>query len=179
MAVEPVLDHASQAVDSLKTHNFAFVKRSDGSFSSVILAYRSMEPTTGASNGEMEECMTFAVSEGGSMKMVRKRHWNEYVRLVSMEGSCCDPASGTSAMTHFTTQSSTPKRPTASSKEARHKNVVDWVVPRVIAFVPHSDEEYSLISSVSDGNRVRINSDSFRRTMKVVTCEKQKISDDL
>ena len=72
------------AVSSLKKHNFAFVKRSDGSYSYTILAYRSMEPIKGTKN--TEECMTFVMSDAGHTKIVRKRNWSEFVRLVSMEG---------------------------------------------------------------------------------------------
>lgn len=69
------------AIDSLKKHDFAFVKRSDGSFSYAIVAFRSFEP---ASRGAWdEECMTFVVSAAGSIKTVRKRHWAESVRMVA------------------------------------------------------------------------------------------------
>lgn len=78
-----IIDPTSE-VGLLNKHDFAFVKRSGGSHSYAILAYRSMELIKGTTN--TEECMVFVISDTGSTKMVRKRDWGEFVHLVSMEG---------------------------------------------------------------------------------------------
>ncbi len=103
MIVEAADELARRAVRSLNTHDFAFIRRFGGSYLYAILAYRSVEPIGrgGAAeedyeedHGTMEECMTFVVDEGRSTKMMRERHWEEYVCLVSTEGSCRNPAAG-------------------------------------------------------------------------------------
>ena len=73
----------SQAIDMLQKHDFAFVKRSDGSYSYAILAFRSFEPIKKGTG--TEECMTFVTNESGSTKIIRERHWSELVRPASME----------------------------------------------------------------------------------------------
>ena len=84
MIIEPTCEKALQAVRSLNTHDFAFVKRSDGSYSYAILAYRINKPIKGTTH--IEECMVFAVCGVGSTKMVHAKDWTESVCLVSMEG---------------------------------------------------------------------------------------------
>ena len=84
MIIEPTYEKSLRAVRSLNTHDFAFVKRSGGSYSYAILAYRINKPMKGTAN--IEECMVFAVCGVGSTEMVRARDWSESVRLVSAEG---------------------------------------------------------------------------------------------
>ena len=84
--VEPTDGRACRGVRSLKNYDFAFVKRSDGSFSYAILAYRSLEAVERGDAKSVEECMTFAMTGAGNTKKVRKRHWDKYVRLVSQDG---------------------------------------------------------------------------------------------
>jgi len=124
MIIEATTDLASRTVSLLSTHDFAFVKRSDGSYSFAILAYRSMDmdPIRGGAEDEegMEECMNFVVSEGGSTKMVRERRWVECVRLVSMDGSCCDPATGVCSC-----QKVVPMDAPALCEEVEHNICVD------------------------------------------------------
>ena len=67
-------EDADRAAASLRIHDFAFVKRSNGSFSYAILADRSTEET--------EEWMAFVVCLEGSVKMVHKKYWSDHVRLV-------------------------------------------------------------------------------------------------
>ena len=76
-------DHCS-SVASLQKHDFAFVKRSDGSFSYAILAWRSFAMQHGgAADDEVEEeCMTFVVDDYGSTKKIRQSNWAEFVCLV-------------------------------------------------------------------------------------------------
>ena len=50
MVVESTSKKSLRSVDSLQKHDFAFVKRSDKSFSYAILAFRSLEPTTSVTN---------------------------------------------------------------------------------------------------------------------------------
>ena len=86
MSIEATSEQAIQAISSLDQHDFAFIKRSDGSYSYAILACRSMEPIKGADNNDkaesMEEYMAFMTSKAGATKMVRRRNWSKIVRLV-------------------------------------------------------------------------------------------------
>ena len=114
MIIEPTPKQAIQAVDSLNTHDFAFVKRSDGSYSFAILAYRSMEPTKRADgDAAMGKYMNFVICDSGSTKMVRMSHWSKSIRLVSMEGlnGCHCQFNNTTttkvAMEHSTTKTCT------------------------------------------------------------------------
>lgn len=62
----------------MKNYEFAFIKRTDGSWTYAILAYRS-------TSQDEEEFMTFVMNEEGSTKIIRMRHWAEYVRCVAEE----------------------------------------------------------------------------------------------
>jgi len=86
MIMYPSGERAHQAVNSLGEYDFAFLKRSDGSFSYAILAYRSVEPIQRGDKSSLVKCMTFVTSDAGSTKMVSKNNWGKYVRLVSMQG---------------------------------------------------------------------------------------------
>jgi len=101
-------------IATLLKHDFAFVKRSNGLFSYAILAYRTNPGRTNPGNksgnksghgggggvvnnsddyynGEYkEEGMAFVMDDVGSTKMIRKKHWFEYIRLVSMDDLSCD-----------------------------------------------------------------------------------------
>jgi len=91
MSIGAISEQTIQANSSLDQHDFAFIKRSDGSYTYAILAYRSMEPIKGANNVDkvesMEECMNFVMSEAGATKMVRRRNWSKLVRLVRTSSS--------------------------------------------------------------------------------------------
>jgi hypothetical protein len=113
MIIEHACGQAFQAASSLDTHDFAFVRRSDGSFSYAILAYRSMPPISG-NNTSIEESMAFVMSGDGSTKIISRRHWGKYVCLVSMDG------------------------------------LVDHPPIDMISFDSQTDDECSIISSVSD-----------------------------
>lgn len=169
MIIEPNSEQDVRAVDLLKMHDFAFVKRSDGSYSFAILAFRSMEPmkkrAAENSSGAMEECMNFVIGECGSTKMVHRRNWSKSIRLVSLEGVHCDPVDNSNTMEH--SENKTCVTPTSMGQhqhineqtcdavyeETAPKNIVDLGPPTMITYVPHMDDECSLISSVSD--RVR------------------------
>lgn len=86
MSAQPTHGRAFQAVSSLKVHDFAFVKRFDGSFSYAILAYRSMEQIQKGNTKSIAECMIFVTNERGSTKKVSIKRWVDVVRLVSLDG---------------------------------------------------------------------------------------------
>ena len=98
--IQPRASHALHATSSttalsLQKHDFAFVKRSNGHYSYAILAYRTTSGDDSPShhndsmksidnNGKGgEEGMAFVMDNSGSTKMIRKKHWAEYVRLVA------------------------------------------------------------------------------------------------
>ena len=93
MLVEPSPHRALQAVDSLRRNDFAFVQRTDGSYSYAILADRFAVPVKkhhvnvkneeAATGMETEECMTFVMEASGATKMIRKKNWGKFIRLVS------------------------------------------------------------------------------------------------
>jgi len=87
MIMEPTSERAIEGVNSLQKHDYAFVRRSDGSYSYAILACRSFEPVKGGT----EECMTFIVNANRSTKTARKSQWSSCMHLVSMDRS--DPLS--------------------------------------------------------------------------------------
>ena len=58
----------------LQKHDFAFIKRSDGSYTYAILACIDKDG----------ERMTFVLDNYGSTKVVRKRNWEKLVCLVSV-----------------------------------------------------------------------------------------------
>ena len=62
-------------VSELEDHDFAFVKRSDGSWSYAILAHRYR------SRNEENEYMMFVLNEVGATKIFKKRQW--------AKGICC------------------------------------------------------------------------------------------
>jgi len=58
-------------VNTLENGEFAFVRRSNGSYSYAIL----FEHT--------EDCMVFVIDDAGATKRISKKHWSNMVRLVS------------------------------------------------------------------------------------------------
>lgn len=69
---EPTPAQALQAVDQLQRHDFAWVKRSDGTYTYAIIAYRT------------EDTLTFVISEDFiSAKTLNKSHWKDCVKLVN------------------------------------------------------------------------------------------------
>jgi len=171
MIIEPTSEQAIQAVSSLNKHDFAFVKRSDGSYSYAILAYRSMEPIKGikdANSNNTEECMVFVMSDAGSTKMIRKHHWSKFVRLPTTQGLKLKSHTDTAAAvkTHSSSNALSDSRifqPSALRDQHVEKpsEVVcqdlgdesvdgDCCMPSMVSFVPEMDDDCSLISSVSD-----------------------------
>ncbi len=78
-----IIQSSHQATHPLKKHDFVWIKRSDGSFSYAILAYRTERFSSSTKSSINLESMTFVISAQGSTKTIRKKHWAEYIRLVS------------------------------------------------------------------------------------------------
>lgn len=72
-------EKALHQVSQLKQHDFAFIKRADGSWTYAILAHRYIQGDTN------EECMMFVLNEGGATKTIKKRQWVNFVRVVALE----------------------------------------------------------------------------------------------
>jgi hypothetical protein len=87
---------ASKLAASLKIHDFAFVRRSDGSWRYAILAgtegHTSDNGTSPSSElhfkSRQEESMIFVMNNVGSTKSIPRSHWGHYVRRV--RGNCDD-----------------------------------------------------------------------------------------
>ena len=101
MVAQPSREAQLIAVESLKPHDFAFVRRSDGSYSYGILAY------------SREETLVFVLCEDGSTKSIKRKYWHGAIRLVNTIGfnedsphACPDlvrsrrPGSPTSVLDH-------------------------------------------------------------------------------
>ena len=65
-----------QSVYQLKNYDFAFVKRSNGSWTYAILAYRSR------GSSYEEEHMMFVLDEEGSSKVIVEKDWARYIRCL-------------------------------------------------------------------------------------------------
>jgi len=85
MIAGPTHEWVIQAVNSLQKHDFAFIKRSDGTYSYAILAGRSLKPIKGSKNNATEEHMIFVMDDIGSIKNIPQKKWSRLVHLVSVE----------------------------------------------------------------------------------------------
>ena len=96
MIIEIDTQCAIESIGTLSSHDFAFVKRSDGSYTYSILAYRSSSthvdeeslitrPPQLQKGEEVEESMTFVLSNAGCTKLIRKSQWSQCIRLVAAE----------------------------------------------------------------------------------------------
>ena len=79
MIVEDCPEAALHKASQLKLHDFAFIKRSDGSWTYAILA------CTYRSEVDNEECMMFVMNESGYTKCVKKTQWASFIRGVVVE----------------------------------------------------------------------------------------------
>ncbi|KAL3786555.1 hypothetical protein HJC23_006805 [Cyclotella cryptica] len=82
MIIESCPQKALHRASKLKNHDFAFVKRMDGSWTYAILAYRSF---VDGNTDSSDECMMFVMNEKGSTKTIKRRQWAEFVRCVVKE----------------------------------------------------------------------------------------------
>ena len=125
-AIAPYTEaQAFLAASALENYDFAFVKRSNGSFYYAILAYRSTELVHKGHGKAMVECMNFVMSGDGATKKVAQGNWTKCVRLPTKE--CPDDL------------------------PSRHQPPI-----RVISCVPQMEDDYSMISNVSESESVRI-----------------------
>ena len=174
MLVPPSAAHAARASRSLRVNDFAFVKRSDGSFSYGILAYRCRVPFRRHAKDAvvMEECLVFAVSGDGATKMVREKQ-GAAVRLVAPMASRVDGAAtrlpGRKATGSREALEKCPRTVSAMHPKEKllwlpHLDIAppapcqavtdnDWVRPSMVSFVPQMDDDCSVLSSVSERAR--------------------------
>ena len=161
--VEPTEVRAIRAARALRAGDFAFVRRSDASFTYAILAYRCHKTFE-----NVEECMVFVVDLKGSTKVVRERQ-GACVRLVAADA--CHPerkAKGMNFCANYTRHSaSSPaehpeehraclRQEISSPAPCKERGKVDWTPPRAVSFVTQmDDDECSMLSSVSERARGR------------------------
>lgn len=76
----------NNAVCNLKKHDFAFVMRSDRTWSYAILAERYSHPRCADGNKDksedMEGAMTFVIDPLGRTKKIRQKYWGKCIRCV-------------------------------------------------------------------------------------------------
>ncbi|KAL3779776.1 hypothetical protein HJC23_005993 [Cyclotella cryptica] len=89
MIIESCPQKAAKNVSQLKNYDFAFIKRTDGSWTYSILASRSCVGGLELSESP-EECMLFVMSDGGSTKLIKRRQWVDFIRLVAVEEDFAD-----------------------------------------------------------------------------------------
>ena len=80
--IESSTQKATEMVSRLKIHDFAWIKRSNGSWTYAILAYKSYIENA---LGIKEECLVFAMSTRGATRAIKKHQWAECIRLVAAE----------------------------------------------------------------------------------------------
>jgi len=92
MIIETDTQRAIESIGKLSSHDFAFVKRSDGSYTYSILAYKTQVDEESLitrppqlQQGEVEESMTFVLSNAGCTKLIKKSQWSQCIRLVASE----------------------------------------------------------------------------------------------
>ena len=95
----PTEKEMMQRINSLKVHDFAFVRRSNGTWTYAILADRGKQKVTSASldggvpkvseagnenssNLEKEEFMMFVMNEARSVKVIWKSQWKNCIRCI-------------------------------------------------------------------------------------------------
>ena len=119
---------AFRAASALEDYDFAFVKRSDGSFSYAILAYRSTELIRRGGGQALVECLNFVMSDEGATKKVAQGNWSKCVRLPAVEArreECLSPLT--------------------------HEPPI-----RTVSCVPQTEDDCSMISNVSDSDSLRM-----------------------
>jgi hypothetical protein len=92
-------NEAIQSASLLKKYEQAFLKRSNGLWTSAILADRSLQPTKGKqfssshwyteweidpTTMELEDSMLFVINGDGATKIVQRRHWGKFVRRMNV-----------------------------------------------------------------------------------------------
>lgn len=77
MVIETSTKAAIRSVSSLQMHDFAWVRRSDGSFTYAILAYRT------------DDKLTFLTCDASSTKSISRKYWGTHIRRVCVEQTNC------------------------------------------------------------------------------------------
>jgi len=169
MSAEQTEDALLAAVESLQNHDFCFLRRSDGTYTYSILAYRTMEPLRpsspkgGGSPGE-EECMTFVVSGTGCTKMIKRRQWTEFVRRCAVpppaaaadsdeppqpQGAAAGCAATTEALEKAAEAEDNLRRIRREFYATRRPDPGGWAPPASIEFGIGGDDDISVVSDVS------------------------------
>lgn len=68
---------SSKKIDSLQLHDFAFIYRSNGSWTYAIIADKH------------DDYIRFVVDGEGSAKVTSRKSWSKYIRLVNPERAAC------------------------------------------------------------------------------------------
>ncbi len=84
MIIEPCFKKTTEKASQLKNHDYAWIKRSDGSWTYGILACKSY---VNSSLGVKEECLVFALCAKGSTKVIKKHQWAKFIRFVATENN--------------------------------------------------------------------------------------------
>ena len=168
MKVEKTEGASLAAIESLQNHDFCFLRRSDGSYTYAILAYRTIEPLRPSSpeGGEspgVEECMTFVVNSTGCTKMIKRRQWTEFVRRCAVpppaaaadsdeppqpQGAAAGCAATTEALEKAAAAEDNLRR-IRREFYATRPEPGGWTPPASIEFGIGGDDDISVVSDVS------------------------------
>ncbi len=153
MVHHSIPEQSYESVNSLQIHDFAWVKRTNGSYSYAILAFRSLEPPSNPKSKSehdeeiLDEYLGFVMCNEGSIKYLKKCMWSEYVRPVSMVGM--DPILSPSGreegdQTGVKQQEHQMAIQTKIGKDANKK---EWAPPSIISYIRKSPgEQWSSMS---------------------------------
>jgi len=82
----PTIEKAVENADSLKIHDFAFIRRSNGEWCYSIVAKKNKPPDAGKSGRYVveseDESILFVTDARGSTKCIKRKHWGKMIRLV-------------------------------------------------------------------------------------------------
>ena len=99
MIIHKSNNEAIHSASLLKKYEQAFLKRSNGLWTTAVLADRSLQPIKGKQNMtshwyteweidattmELEDSMLFVINGDGATKIVQRRHWGKYVRRMNV-----------------------------------------------------------------------------------------------
>ncbi|KAL7501808.1 hypothetical protein ACHAWX_000367 [Stephanocyclus meneghinianus] len=83
----PTAEKAVENAESLKLHDFAFIRRSNGEWCYSIVAKKNKPPEAGLSGKSAEESedesILFVTDAKGSTKCIKRKHWGKMIRLVT------------------------------------------------------------------------------------------------
>lgn len=114
MVIESSRQEAADRISEFKPYDFAFIKRTNDSWTYAILAYRS-------ANDSQEECMVFVMSLGASTKTIKKGKWAELIRCVVAREDCLEDAMGKGGESHF-----------SQVETEYHRQLREACIPKVI-----------------------------------------------